>query len=455
MKKITLLSKRFTLKKILGSIFIIAGILSLCSLEATAVTDLVDKGDLKIQIGGFAIGYLYNDSSRSLTEIQGSTPIARQGTVDGDNGRTQFTSRGTRLGFGVYAKTDGWQTKGFIEMDFLGYDPTPGSSAGNTEASFFNNPTFRLRHAYVDAQKNGWQILVGQYWSLFGWNADYALHTSAQPPVTGSIFGRTPQFRVMKTTDIAETAYLETAVALSRLPQRDAEIPALELGTRLSFKNRRAGFSDWTQDQKAYPMIFAVSGTLRKFETGIAGDRTTDKNNYFGRAISFNMMIPILASSSEKEYANTLALAGEFSTGQGYADLFPGYTGNLPQFNTSNGNLTNLDAGEGGYNADGIFSLVHLQSWNLQLQYSFPKGFLEDTILIIGYGDLYSNNIKNMVPRAGAVLYDESQASFVTLVHDFTKRIRVEAEYLHTETNYIDRVDGKNNRTSILAMFRF
>lgn len=426
-----------------------------CPWKATAVT-LVEKDDWKVQMGGFAIGYVYNDSSRSLTEIQGSTPIARPGSTDGDNGRSQFSSRGSRLNFGVLTTTpNGWKTKGLVEMDFLGFDPAPGNVAGNSEVSFFNNPTLRLRHAYVDAQKDGWQFMVGQYWTLFGWDMDYALQTAAQPPVTAVVFQRTPQFRVMKATALTQTVDLETGVALIRSPQRDAEVPAFDLGARLSFKSRRAGFSAWTQDQKALPMVFAVSGTVRKFETGIAGGGSTDQNRYQGGAIAFNTMIPIISSTSEQDYGNTLAFAGEFSTGRGFADYFPGYTGNLPQFNTANGNLANIDAGQGAYDANGVFSLVNLQSWNVQLQYFLPKGILEDTFVTVGYGNLFSDNIRSFVPRAGAVLHNESQVYFINLYHDFTLQWRVALEFLHTETNYIDSVNGKNDRISTFAMFRF
>ena len=430
------------------------GLLLFCSVSSAAT--LVEQNDWKVQLGGFAIGYIYNDSSRSLTEIQGSAPIARPGTLDGDNGRSQFSSRGSRFNFGVFApKVDGWKTKGLIEADFLGFDPTPGSPAGNSETSFFNNPTLRLRHAYMDAKKDGWQILVGQYWGLFGWDTDYALQTAAQPPVTGVVFHRTPQIRVGKTADLTETITLESATAITRPPQRDAEAPAIDLAARIFFKGRRAGFSAWTQDQKALPMVLAVSGTLRKFETAVRGGGTTDQNTYLGHAVAVNGMIPILSAKSEKDYSNTLALAGEFSTGQGYADQFPGYSGNLSQLNTSNGDLANIDAGQGGYNASGVFSLVHLQSWSAQLQYFFPKGLLEDTFMTAGYGNLYSDNIKNLVPRAGSVAYNESQVYFLNLYHDFTPQYRMALEYLYTETNYVDGVDGKNNRISAFGMFRF
>jgi hypothetical protein len=89
------------------------------------------------------------------------------------------------------------------------------------------------------------------------------------------------------------------------------------------------------------------------------------------------------------------------------------------------------------------------------LQYFLPKGFLEDTFVTVGYGNLYSNNIRNMVPRAGAVVHNESQVYFANLYHDFTRQVRIALEFLHTETNYIDGIDGKNDRISTFVMFRF
>lgn len=444
------------MKNILRSVLTGLSLLLICPWDASAI-DLLDKDGWKFKFNGLGVGYFYNDSSRSMTETPGNPPIARQGTPDGDNGRTTFSARAARFGFTALAPATpgGWKTKGFVEADFMGYDPAPGSAAGNSESSFLNNATLRIRHAYVNAENNGWQILAGQYWSLMAWGEDYALTNLSLPPVSGIIQMRNVQFRVANITPLTETIDFQSGLSVTRPPQRDAEIPALEWGTRLFFKGRKAGFTIWSQDQHTEAMSIAFSGGVRAFEVGVA-QNTTDKTRYMGNVMIVSGMLPVLASSNGADYHNTLSLTGMWSTGKGYSDTFPGYNGNMPQFNYNNGVNANIDAGEGALGLNnGAFSLINLQSWSAQLQYFFPKGPLENVVTLFGYGNLYSNNIKNMTPAAGKIAYDESQAYVANVFYDFTSRFRAGMEFMHAETSYVDRINGKNDRIFAMAMYRF
>ena len=42
-----------------------------------------------------------------------------------------------------------------------------------TEAAYFTNPTFRVRHANFKIETPIVDFLVGQYWQLFGWGSAY------------------------------------------------------------------------------------------------------------------------------------------------------------------------------------------------------------------------------------------------------------------------------------------
>lgn len=453
-KAILVFSRQFT--RTLRSICMIAGMLLFCTWDANAI-DLMEKDGWQFKFNGLAVGYMYNDSSRSMTETPGNPPVARQGTPDGDNGRTSFSARASRFGFTAFAPTTatGWKTKGFVEADFMGYDPNPGSAAGNSENSFVNNATLRIRHAYLNAENNGWQILVGQYWSLLAWGEDYALTNLSLPPVAGIVQMRNVQARAVKTTPLTETIDLQAGLSVTRPPQRDAEIPAGEWAARLFFKNRKAGFTIWSQDQHTEAMSLAISGTVRAFETGVTNN-TTNKTRLIGNAVLVSGMIPILTSSNGTDYHNTLSLTGMFSTGKGYADTFPGYNGNMPQYNYNNGVQANIDASEGGLPINGgPFTLINLQAVSAQLQYYFPKGPLQDVVMMFGYGNLYSDNIKDMIPAAGKVAYNESEVFVGNIFYDFTSRIRAGMEYMHHETHYIDGVAGKNDRIFAMAMYRF
>jgi hypothetical protein len=65
----------------------------------------------------------------------------------------------SRVGFRVDAMVKGAHVLGYMESDFLGNNP------GNVSVSS-NSNTFRSRVYWVDVQKDQWEVLGGQTWSL-------------------------------------------------------------------------------------------------------------------------------------------------------------------------------------------------------------------------------------------------------------------------------------------------
>lgn len=420
-------------------------------------TTLVDKNDWKVVFGGFVETDVITDTTRSFAEVVGNSPVLRQGSVAGDNGRTQYSLRNSRFSLAALPPvTNGWKTKGFMEFDFLGYVPNP-APGGINEANYLTSPTLRLRLAYTTAESNGWQILVGQYWTLFGWDSNYILKTLSVAPVAGVTFERTPQVRLTKILSLGDASDLELAFAGNRPTQSDAVVPTFDMGTRWVYKGRRAGYTSAIADVQAQPMSLGFSGTIRKYQTGITGGATDAKNHYIGSAFAVDAMVPIMASASEKEYGNTLSFSCEFTIGRGYADQFSGWSGNISQLPNTvpPGNTTNLDAGMGGYNSDGVFSLINLQTLTAQFQYHFPEKFLGGTYTTLGYGRLYSNNVASMIPVTANIAYDSVQTYFLNVFHDFTRQIRVGLEYGLFATHYVDGAQPKNVRVQGAAWFRF
>lgn len=430
---------------------------SLAPLGARANLTLLEKDDWKVMMGGFVELDMIADSTRSFTEVVGNAPVSRGGTYAGDNGRTQFSIRNSRLGFTVLPPNAGdWKTKGYLEFDLFGFDPAPpgvisnGYSVSNSESNFFTAGSLRVRHAYLTAENNGWQVLAGQYWTLFGWVPTYVLSTASVPPVVGTLYERTPQVMLMKNIETNENNKLQAAISVTRPAERDSQYPGVDAGVRYSMGGRRSGFSSANSDINAEPMSLAVSGTFRDFEAPILGGGTTDKVNYAGYGVAVNGLIPVLASNDPKEYANTLSVLGEYTMGRGYADELPNWSGGIAQ-DPSTGNLANLnlDPGQGGYDVYGGFNLVHLQTWNAQLQYHLPSGW--DSFTTWGYGQLYSDNINNIVGGT----YDRTQIFFGNFFHDFSKQIRAAIEYSQFRTHYVNSNVMINSRGQVSLWFRF
>ena len=70
-----------------------------------------------------------------------------------------FSTQNSRIGFRVDSTVLGAKVLGYFEADFLGNQP------GNVYVTS-NADTFRMRNVFVDVEKNGFEVLGGQDWSL-------------------------------------------------------------------------------------------------------------------------------------------------------------------------------------------------------------------------------------------------------------------------------------------------
>ncbi len=415
--------------------------------SAHAAVTLLDQNDWKVLLGGFAELDTIVDSTRGLVETLGSAPIARPGTLNGTNGQTQFSPRNSRISFAAMAPTvSDWKSKGYLEFDLLGL--TNSGSEGAT----YTSPTLRMRHAYLMADNDDWQIIAGQTWTLFGWQTYYLPPTVSVAPVTGVVYQRTPQITALK-----KFGDLVVGASLSRPTQKDSQLPNLDTGAKYSITSRKAPYLNSSSGEVTLqPMSVALSGTLRNFQTP-NGNGLGGTTRYLGYAAALDTMVPIIAAS-EAEHGHALLLSGELTAGSGYGDAFTSWSGNLGAFaanQTSVANTSiNLDPGLAGINANGSFQLVNLQTFNLVLQYHLPSQW--STYVNVGYGRLNSSNAAELVNSniGKNVIYTRSEILFANIYHDFTKQIRAGIEYSISQTTYADGVQAQNNRIQVSSWFR-
>ena len=413
--------------------------------------------------GGFAEMDAISDSSRAFREVIGNAPVPLPNTAAGGNGRFQTSVRNSRLSFTLEApEYEGWKTKGYVESDFLGFDPAPGqpNQGPNSEGGFFNNPTMRIRHAYLQGEASGWSILAGQTWQLFGWQPSYFLSLVDVSPTSGFLYGRTQQVRAMKS--FGDETKLQFALAALRAPQADANMPDLQAGARIAFDGRKSGFTGGPAGPlKLQPMSFGASGLYRQYEvptSASAGELT----RFAGSALALDAFIPVLAANGGTSVGNTLSLLGEFTQGSGYGDQFAGWSGGIPQpLSQSSDPLSkaaNLDAGIGDFDANGQFQLVNLRSFAIHAQYHLPTELAN--FVDAGFGQLESNNMAGIAraggkSSSGANAYDRESSWFVNFVHGFTPNLRGGIEYVYTETGYVNGEQGTNRRVQAAGWYVF
>ena len=438
--------------------FFVIFLLLLQVVVAHASVTLLDKDEWKVLMNGFVELDVFHDTARSSTEAIGNGPIDRSDTYAGDNGRTQYSVRNSRLAFAILPpEQNEWKTKGYLEFDLLGYDPAPEKSA-NSEAAYSSSPTFRVRHAYMNGEKNGYVVLAGQTWSLFGWQPIYVPTMASVSPGTGTAYMRTAQVAVIKNIPVGEASKLQGGLSLERPAQRDSEYPNLDGGVRFAWGNRKSGFSSASGEVTAEPLSVALSGTLRKFKTAGDSGSSRDTLESTGSAFALDTLIPLIAGD-ENGTARTLTLTAEYTSGQGYSDEFSGWTGNLQQFPVVGAAQlqqanSNVDPGQGGFNSAGAFSLVKLQTMNAQLQYHFDSD--HHCFATLGYGEIKSSNVGDLLPvSSGKFLYEKTSMIFLNLFHDYTKQIRLGAEYAKMETHYVNNDLGKSDRYQLTGLFRF
>ena len=438
---------------------------TLCALLGSSVshaaTTIMEKDDWKVQMYGFIEADAVNDSTRSFTEVIGNAPVSRPGTYNGDNGRTMFSARNSRLGFILLPPVqDDWKSKGVFEFDFLGYEPSVGS--GVSESAFYQNPTLRIRHAYFATEKDNLQLLAGQTWNLFGWQPTFMPAILSVAPEAGELYQRNLQFMALKTMTFGESNKLQAGVSMERPSQRDSQMPNFNVGVKYSLDSFRSGYISTSGDDKTEALSIGVSGAFKQFTTPASTAMTTQQSHYNSSAVAVDILVPIIPSSDGKDTGNTLTLTGEFASGTGFADTLPNWNGGLTAFppTAAAGNVgdkTNLDAGQAGFDANGNFTLVKLQTWNAALQYHF---WSESRMYAnLGYAEVSSSNIGDLTSYASGGAsggYDKSSTYFINLMKDVSNQIRVGLEYNKVNTHYFsDKLTATNDRYQLTALFRF
>ena len=165
------------------------------------------KAPLSLEIGGTAItptGFLDFMQVWRSGVVPSGVPtsfaeIPFNNTVFGARRQTISSAANSRMGLQINSKAFNTNVLGVVETDFLGFQP------GNVTTTT-NAYGMRLRLAFADLQRDKWEILAGQAWSLM------TPGRKGIPPLPGNLFltqdldpniqsglvwARTPQFRAI------------------------------------------------------------------------------------------------------------------------------------------------------------------------------------------------------------------------------------------------------------------
>jgi hypothetical protein len=375
-------------------------LISVGSRASTAPTFVV--GRFVTTLYGYLEGDVIHDSQRVATDGYGGNPTLNlPGSFLGDNGRTVFSSRGTRLGMRFAApEVSGIRVRANFEMDFVGNQPgtpvtaPPTTARTITEANFFVNATPRIRIALAQVDSDFLTLSIGQTWNVMAFAAAY-LPTSIQPQgLPGQLFGRNPQVRLSHIFD-AKVVSVEVAAAALRSPQFDAEMPDLQGGLKFNINGWTGVQSIGSTATVISPASVAVTGGTRKIKmaTVVTGANASSYDTVVGNVVALNAFVPLIPATQRGPFA--LSLLGEAASGTGMGDLYSGLSGGaaigapIGVQAANYAGFTDIDTGIAGFNRSGKLDTVDFRTLIVGAQFSVGK-----VVLAGSYSNVYSDNVQ-------------------------------------------------------------
>jgi hypothetical protein len=411
--------------------------------------------DATLRLYGFVETDSIYDTTQSFNEEQGNNAVQTRTAAGGGaenwagkHARDQMSVRNSRLGleFNVPAADNGLKAKGVLEMDFLGNNgtnATPGNApAAQTERDFFNNPTARIRHAFVDVTKDELSLKIGQTWSLLGWQPYYFPGESIVQPGVGQLYRRFAQVRFTDTHPFGDWA-LESAADMAKPAEMASGSPEWHGGLRFA-STKIKGASISGAGTSMVGLSAAVSGAIIPV-------RTANAENPTGGAVAVNFLVPIIPSADGKDRSNTLIWAGEYMTGSGVGGLeYSGLTLGVPGVTKTAATGTAIDSGIAGVNNGGNVELIRYRAFRTHVQYSLAKWSVST-----GYAQVEGRNLDRYA--FSNTIMPKIQYGYVAAFYDPVNWLRFAFEANQTKDTYNDAANryATNNRYQASAFFLF
>ncbi|XXT15433.1 hypothetical protein WME94_34810 [Sorangium sp. So ce429] len=403
----------------------------------------------KATIYGMAEFNIMHDSTQSFGESVGATVVQRDDTYAGSHGRTHFTARNSRFGVKVSApEFAGMKTTANLELDFFGNQPPTVS-----EASLVSSGTFRLRQANIKVESEYVDVLIGQYYHLFGWQPFFFPATTSFFPVMNQVFGRMPQLRVGHTFK-TDPVNLEIAAAAAKPPQRDAEVPDLQAGLRFGINDWKGIHTLGAGGMLIDPLTIGISGVYRHFRVPELAAAPVAANSADGYGISLDAVIPVIPATALDDPGNALTLTGSFFAGTGIADMV-GVANGVPQPALPDGAAyaPGIDNGLVVYDANGNLKTIGWKGFMVGLQYYLPPS---GRISISGnYTQGWNDRVTEENGYAALrTAFRESRYIDGNVFIDITPAVRTGLSFQYSEQTFADDVTATNERLE-LSVYSF
>jgi hypothetical protein len=409
---------------------------------------------------GFVEADSIYDTTQSFNDLAGNTQVARSSAYAGYHGRLQFGARNSRIGLRMKApEVGGIRVSGVVETDFLGNQSLGYATGQATENQYFTSPLLRIRHMYVKAENDVVDVLMGQYWELFGWQSVYHPNTVEIQGVPGQIYSRTPQIRLSKTIK-TEPLTVEIAIGAMRPPQRDSAWPEGQAGLRFAVNGWTGVMTNGATGTSIQPASIAFTGDLRHIDLPNLSAAPTKDVSKSAAAGAIDAFLPVLPGTKEKK-GNSLSLNGEFASGYGTADLYTSLSGGVAFPALPNPTGANpapawpqdIDNGIATYSATGQLHFIQWSSYLLGAQYYLP-GLDGRAWISANFSHMESSNTPTLY-KASAKVRGAEDWWDVNLFGDVTPAFRLGLEYAQFIDHYVDGNSPLNQRVQLSGFFLY
>jgi hypothetical protein len=394
--------------------------------------------------------YIY-DTTRSYDDRLGADLVARTDTYDGNHPRSQFSIRNSRLGLKLQAPLqEAVKASAVLEADFA--NPKPEVPSDTPEREYFDNPTFRLRHAYLLLEDDYVDVLAGQTYGIFGW-----------------WFSRSTQFRLSHNFGASTSPVtLGLAVAAVRPAQRDSGVPDGNAALRLNLNHWQGVITTPAVSGSTVQASFLqISGIGRQFKANaFAPPPTQASNSATGWGVSVDALLAVIPANGPNDRGNRLTLTGDFVTGTGIADLinvnggaeFP-VLSNPAQANPPPLYEADVDQGLVTFDTRGVLHTIDWREFRVGVQYYLPPS--GRVFITANFIQGHSANMAKLFPKGGAEIEllgrvaDTTYYGDTTLYWDATPSVRFGLQGAYTKVRYLDGDQPHNVRGMGLAQYAF
>lgn len=401
-------------------------------------------GKWAASVYGFIETDAVGDTTQSFFEQSANNPVARPADYAGTHARFTFGARNSRLGVKLATPVfGGIRGNGLVEIDFLG-----NAVAATTDAAVFTGAGPRFRHFAITVETPFLDVLVGQWWQLFGWQPNFFPCSVEIQGMVGEPYGRQPQVRLSHLFKSAAVS-VEVAAAAGLPPQRDLiHQPDLQGGVRVVLNKRKGVRTSGATSTRVDGLMFGVTGDVRRFE--LPGLNDGPVVSTYGWGITADLLVPIIPGTME-DRANALTLNASFVDGAGINDLFSGLGANGVTF-PSDYMKTSLAPGFVGFDSRGALQAVEWRAFRLGLQYYLPPSGNVWVALDVARMSSPNAALLTSAPAKTVLLTWLGDANLFVNV---TTAVRLGFAYALMWQTYADGVVTRNHRGVVSGWFLF